>query len=185
MRVFRFLPYPVLVAALFMTMGATTLNSPSQQANPQPAFSDLSGSVACGQMPALTGAVTSSAGSCATSGGTTITQVTTTATTKAVPNTSGVYYDDVGAAGVINYTLPATPSAAQQVCFFVAVAQANTITANTGQTISVGTTTSASAGTIVSSAAIGGSICLYNLSGAISAAKWISVGSPSGTWTVN
>jgi hypothetical protein len=33
----------------------------------QPAFTDISGSVACGQMPALTGDTTSSAGSCATS----------------------------------------------------------------------------------------------------------------------
>jgi hypothetical protein len=46
----------------------------------QPAFTDLSGNLACGQLPALTGAVTTSAGSCATSfiaAATFVTSVTT------------------------------------------------------------------------------------------------------------
>lgn len=45
----------------------------------QAAFSDLSGSAACGQMPALTGDVTTSAGSCATSLATIITSAIVTA----------------------------------------------------------------------------------------------------------
>src|SRR5438034_277758 len=66
MRRFRI---ALLTSLLLSTqvLGATTTNSPSIQALPQPAFPDLSGSAACSQLPALSGAITSSAGSCATS----------------------------------------------------------------------------------------------------------------------
>src|SRR6185437_15064856 len=60
----------------------------------QPAFSDLSGSATCAQLPALTGDVTTSAGSCAT-------------TLANIPN-------DTPAAGDILFTAiaaPATPAA--------------------------------------------------------------------------
>ena len=60
----------VLLVALLVAGGnafaATTVNSPLITAAPQPAFTDLSGSAACGQLPALTGNVTTSVGTCAT-----------------------------------------------------------------------------------------------------------------------
>jgi len=51
-----------VVAHNFLT-GISTSGVPSQA---QPAFSDISGSATCAQLPALTGGVSSSAGSCAT-----------------------------------------------------------------------------------------------------------------------
>lgn len=58
-----------VIALLVMggnAMAATTVNSPIQSAGPQVNFTDLAGSEACSQRPALTGNVTTSAGSCAT-----------------------------------------------------------------------------------------------------------------------
>lgn len=78
-------------------------------------------------------------------------------------------------------TLPASPSQGNTIYFAVDSASGIlTITANTGQTIRVGSAISASAGTCASNKN-GDSITLVYRS---SDTTWISIGSPQGTWTI-
>jgi hypothetical protein len=85
-------------------------------------------------------------------------------------------YDNTGAGGSVIGTLPASPSAGDNWCFLVTAAQTLEILANTGETITMGNVTSASAGNL-QSATVGSSVCLYFQS-TTAAYVWAS----NGTW---
>ena len=84
--------------------------------------------------------------------------------------------------GAATATLPASPAQGNTISFCVDGSVLLTITANTGQTIQVGSAKSASAGTCVNAASTtGDSITLVYRS---SDANWFAVPAPQGTWTV-
>ncbi len=90
---------------------------------------------------------------------------------------SGTTFDNFGAAGEVDLSLPPI-SIGRRYCFIVQAAQTLKIIAAGGNHIAIGTSVSASGGNIAS-AAPDSSICLTALSG-----SWISTGH-EGTWTVN
>ena len=69
-------------------------------------------------------------------------------------------FDNAAAGGSVTFTLPASPSAGDNWCFLVAAAQALVVLANTGETITMGNVTGASAGNLTSST-IGSNVCIY------------------------
>jgi hypothetical protein len=93
----------------------------------------------------------------------------------------GTYFDNIGAGGTVIFTLPTSPSTAQRNCYFAGAAQIVEILAPASTKINVGTTASATAGNMQSTAAIGNTVCLY----ALSSTQWVAAGTPSGTWTIN
>ena len=135
------------LAAVFVVIGLgssafaqTTLVSPSNQANVKPAFSDLSGSATCAQLPALTGDTTSSAGACATVNlqvhGVIYPAAPSVNTVPVVTNAAGggtVTYEAIPNAALAN----ASTTVNGQTC---TLGSACTITASAG-TITIGTTT--------------------------------------------
>lgn len=91
---------------------------------------------------------------------------------------AGTYFNNIGAGGAVNFTLP-TAAAGLRYSFTIQAAQTVTITAGASTTIRIGGTASAAAGNITSSS-IGNTIVLY----AISATEWYSE-AHEGTWTIN
>jgi len=92
---------------------------------------------------------------------------------------SGTQLDNIGASAEVNFTLPdPTAFAGAQYGFTVKAAFNLRVTAPTGVTISIGTSTSATAGNIVASAAYA-SVFLM----AISATEYVALSS-TGSWTV-
>ena len=117
---------------------AVVLNGPLVTAGPIPAFSDLSGSASCNQLPAfVTGDTTSSAGSCVLStgkvNGVTYPSGPSTNTVPVVTGSNLITYETVPNAALAN---PAT-TVNGQTC---TLGSTCTITASAG-TITVGTTT--------------------------------------------
>lgn len=88
-------------------------------------------------------------------------------------------YDNTGAGGSVVFTLPASPSAGDNWCFAVTAAQTLEVLANTGETINVGGTVSASAGNIQSST-VGANACLAFHSATAAYAEAFT-----GPWSVN
>ena len=88
-------------------------------------------------------------------------------------------FDNAAASGSVIFTLPTSPSAGDNWCFLVAAAQTVEVLANTGETITLGGTQSASAGNI-QSGTIGNSVCLYFRS-----ATTAYVENATGSWQVN
>lgn len=87
-------------------------------------------------------------------------------------------FDNSGAGGSVTFTLPASPSAGDNWCFLVATAQSLVVLANTGETITMGNVTGASAGNLTSST-VGSSVCVY-FESATAAYSWTS----NGTWVL-
>jgi hypothetical protein len=87
-------------------------------------------------------------------------------------------YDNTGAGASVTWTLPTTPTAGDNWCWLVTAAQPVVILANTGETITMGNTTGASAGNLTSST-VGSSVCLY-FQTATAAYVWAS----NGTWVL-
>jgi hypothetical protein len=87
-------------------------------------------------------------------------------------------FDNTGAGGSVIGTLPASPTAGDNWCFLVTAAQTFEILANTGETITMGNTTGASAGNLQSNT-IGSSACIY-FESATAAYVWAS----NGSWTL-
>lgn len=77
-------------------------------------------------------------------------------------------------------TMPASPSNGDTIAFIVDTTSILTITANTGQTIRIGTSVSASAGTAASNSRGDSLTLVYRTS----TTSWICLGSPEGTWTI-
>jgi len=92
---------------------------------------------------------------------------------------SNTTYCNTGAGGAVQITLPASPTVGTFFTAFVSAAQYVKFLANTGQTIIVNTTTSASAG-YVRSNVVGSAITLVALSTTVWGAHPIT-----GTWTVD
>ena len=88
-------------------------------------------------------------------------------------------FDNTGAGGSVIGTLPASPSAGDNWCFLVTAAQTHEILANTGETITMGNVTGASAGNLQFSS-IGSSVCLY-----FATATAAYVYSSNGTWVLS
>lgn len=88
-------------------------------------------------------------------------------------------YDNKSASGSVTGTLPASPTAGDNWCFLVVAAQTLEALANTGETINLGGTVSASAGNVQSNTP-GASICIY-FETATAAFAWAS----TGPWQVN
>jgi hypothetical protein len=88
-------------------------------------------------------------------------------------------FDNSGAGAQVNFTLPASPSAGDEWCFLVVAAQTLEVLANTGETITVGTTTSSSAGNVQSNN-VGSSVCIYFETATAAYAQTMT-----GAWTVN
>lgn len=88
-------------------------------------------------------------------------------------------FDNSGAGGSVTFTLPASPSAGDNWCFLVAAAQSEVVLANTGETITMGNVTGASAGNLTSST-VGSNVCLYFQS-STAAYVWSS----NGTWVLS
>jgi hypothetical protein len=87
-------------------------------------------------------------------------------------------FDNAGAGGSVTFTLPASPVAGDNWCFLVAAAQTLVVLANTGETITMGNVTGASAGNLTAST-IGSSVCVY-FESATAAYTWAS----NGTWVL-
>jgi hypothetical protein len=89
-------------------------------------------------------------------------------------------FDNTGAAGEVDFTLPASANvvAGQRYMFTVVAAQTVKIVANTGQTITIGNSSSSSAGS-ATNATFGSTIVIE----AISTTQWIAISS-TGTWTL-
>ena len=94
------------ITALIFANAATTVTGPSQQASTQPAFTDLSGSATCAQLPALTGDTTTSSGSCATTtgkvNGVTYGASPSTNTVPVVTSSNTITYEGVPNAALVN-----------------------------------------------------------------------------------
>lgn len=104
--------------------------------------------------------------------------VTARTTNLSVPTAaSRTTYSNEGAGGTVVFTLP-TASAGLEYEFYVLAAQTLNVTANTGDTIRLGASVSASAGNITN-AIIGGYVRLV----ALNATEWIA-SAPVGVWTV-
>ncbi len=93
---------------------------------------------------------------------------------------SGSLHTNGGASGSVALTLP-TAAAGLRFSFAVRAAQALVVTANTGDTIQLGTAAATAAGGTVTADAIGESVDLI----AINATEWICVPGTAavGTWT--
>lgn len=87
------------------------------------------------------------------------------------------HFDNTGAGGEVDFTLPAAASGLQY-CFAVTAAQTLKVIANTGDKIAIGTSNSAASGNI-SNNAVYGSVCLE----AHGTGQWFAT-SHEGTWTV-
>lgn len=82
--------------------------------------------------------------------------------------------------GTATATMPASPSQGNTIGFFVDTTNILTVTANTGQTIRVGSAVSASAGTCANHARGDSIIFVYRASDT----QWCCIGGVNGTWTV-
>lgn len=91
---------------------------------------------------------------------------------------SGTHFDNTGAAGEVDFTLPAAASGLNY-CFSVYAAQTLKVIANTGDKIAVGASNSATTGNITNNA-VYGSVCLE----AHGTGQWIA-STATGAWTVN
>ncbi len=177
---------------------ATGISSAGVITYAQPAFTDISGTVAAGQLPTPTASTlggiesitcgsnsfvttisTSGVPSCAAALSTDYTETTKTTNYTTSNSDSQVTFNNAGAGGSVAITAPTTPTAGEVHCLIVDAAQTMQFTANTGQTISLGGTTSASAGNINSST-VGSMACVE----AETTTAW-RVRSVTGTWTVN
>ena len=92
---------------------------------------------------------------------------------------SGQHFDNTGAGGEVDFTLP-TYAAGLQYCFTVTAAQILKVIAPASNKIAVGTTNSATAGNVTANA-VYSTICLY----ATTVSNQWAAKSATGTWTVN
>jgi hypothetical protein len=108
-------------------------------------------------------------------------EATTTKTSNyAIPNTdSGQHFDNTGASGEVDFTLPAY-SAGLRYCFTVTTAQTLKVIAPASNNIAIGTTNSAAAGNIAASA-VYSTACIY----ATTVSNQWAAKSATGSWTVN
>ena len=120
-----------------------------------------------------TGAVTISA-----TGGGTRTVTAKTGNYSVVSGDSGTFFDNTGAAGAVNFTLP-TPSAGLWFSFYTDSIQTVTVTAPASTTIKLGGSTSAAAGNVTNAT---GGTCVTLIG--ISSTQYVATGY-TGTWTVN
>lgn len=94
-----------------------------------------------------------------------------------VTTDSGKFFNNIGATGTVNFTLP-TAAAGLHFYFTVEAAQTLTVTAGSGATISIGETTSAVAGNATSASPYS---ALHVV--AISTTEWVAIAS-SGSWQI-
>lgn len=106
------------------------------------------------------------------------TAATKTANYSVVAGDTGKHFDNIGAAGEVDFTLPAAASGLQY-CFLVDAAQTVKVIAASGEKIAIGASNSAATGNITATAAFA-MTCLE----AHKAAQWVARSS-TGTWTVN
>src|ERR1700686_1556594 len=92
------------------------------------------------------GLVTFNGGTTPPIGGGADTRKTKTANYQITTADVGVQFDNIGASGAVILTLPASPPLGTKYGFQIAASQYLEVLANTGQTISMGPVTSASAG---------------------------------------
>ena len=106
-------------------------------------------------------------------------QVTKTSNFTVLTGQTNAFFDNTGAAGEVDFTLPAY-TAGLRYCFAVTAAQTLKVIAPASNKIAIGATNSATAGNITANA-VYSTICLYATT---VANQWASK-SATGTWTVN
>lgn len=114
----------------------------------------------------------------AANGGGSLTVTSKTADYTVLSGDSGTFFDNTGAGGSVNFTLP-TAAAGLHYYIYTDAVQTVTVTAGTSTTIRIGSSISASAGNITNNTA-GTGIHLV----AISATQWVAQDA-TGTWTIN
>lgn len=114
----------------------------------------------------------------AATGGGSRTVSTKTTNYSVLSGDSGTFFDNTGAGGSVNFTLP-TAAAGLWYTFYTDAVQTVTVTAGASTTIQLGGSTSASAGN-VTNAVKGNSITVIG----IDTTHWVTY-SYTGTWTVN
>jgi hypothetical protein len=92
---------------------------------------------------------------------------------------NGVYFDNRGAVGEVDFLLLSKPSIGSRVCFIVAAPEVEKITAGAGARIAVGTRNSAVGGSIAADVPFAAA-CLH----ALSETQWVAV-SATGEWRVD
>lgn len=95
-----------------------------------------------------------------------------------LPNDANKIFNNTGAAGAVNFTLP-TAFVGTKLTFYIDVAQSLTVTAPASTTIRIAGSVSVAAGNITANV-IGNSVTLK----CISATQWVAK-SHEGTWTIN
>jgi hypothetical protein len=117
-------------------------------------------------------------GKTVTLNGLTAPTATKTANYSVVAGDTGKHFDNIGAAGEVDFTLPAA-AAGLNYCFLVDAAQIVKVIAASGEKIAIGASNSAATGNITASAAFA-MACVEGHK----AAQWVARSS-TGTWTVN
>lgn len=105
-------------------------------------------------------------------------RATKTANYSVLSTDSGVNYDNTGAAGEVDFTLP-TAAVGLNNCFTVVAAQTLKVIAAASTTLTIGNSASAAAGNVTNATA-GSTVCFE----AVSTTSWIAK-TATGTWTVN
>jgi len=106
-------------------------------------------------------------------------EATKTSNYSVLSTDSGTYFDNTGAAGEVDFTLPAY-AAGLRYCFTATAAQILKVIAPASAKIAVGTTNSATAGNVTASA-VYSAVCIYATS---VSNQWAADGT-TGSWTVN
>lgn len=117
---------------------------------------------------------------CSTTIQTKETLATKTSNYPIVSGDSGTIFDNTGAVGEVDFTLPSY-AAGLKYCFTVAAAQTLKVIAPASNKIAIGTTNSATAGNVTANA-VYSTLCLYATS---VSNQWAAKSLTGGPWTVN